>query len=359
MFKKLPMTSDEFYRSILSESITALKMNTFFDNFDEHRFNFDGKDHSKEWKIHERFFYFDWFFKNMLHLFDAYSSLKDEGSKKLYLHLIAFRLASHFSVKLPVDFLNEKSCSEYEHIEMYSESSLEFKGLFGRLKHFDFNFENKRYVVDCISLRYYLQRKQYFFERDDILIKPEIDDYVIDGGACLGDTAAVFSNAVGSNGRVYAFDPVKEHLTILQYNINQFPLKNVIAMPYGLSNENINAEPITLNAYAPGFNPRNIIVPLRTIDSLVKNGDIDKIDFIKLDVEGYEMDTLLGATQSIDEFQPKLAISLYHKPNDIFELITYIKNNYSFYDLYIDHYTIHKEETVLYCYPRKNLKHSS
>ncbi|MEW8382582.1 MAG: FkbM family methyltransferase, partial [Candidatus Thiodiazotropha taylori] len=121
--------------------------------------------------------------------------------------------------------------------------------------------------------------------------------------------------------------------------------------PYGLSNENIDAEPITLNGYAPGFSPNNITVPLRTIDSLVDSGEIEKVDFIKLDVEGYELDVLLGAAQSIQKFQPKLAISLYHKPNDIFELITYIRDTYPFYHLHIGHYTIHNEETVLYCAP--------
>jgi hypothetical protein len=47
MFNNLPTNSDEFYATILTESINALKVNTFFDNFDRDRFNFDGKDHSR------------------------------------------------------------------------------------------------------------------------------------------------------------------------------------------------------------------------------------------------------------------------------------------------------------------------
>ncbi|MCG8074388.1 MAG: FkbM family methyltransferase [Candidatus Thiodiazotropha taylori] len=351
MFEKLPATPDDFYQDIIGESLTAIKVNTFYDNFDAQRFNYDGVDRSMEWMAHERVVYFDWFYKNAVNLANAYSLLEDDKSKSLYLHIIAYRLASHFSVKLPVDFLDEKSIAEYQNIEVSTESELEFTGAFGKLKHFDFVYDNKRYLVDCLGLSYYLQRKQYFYDRDGVSIKPEADDVVIDGGACLGDSAAVFSNAVGENGKVYAFDPVKDHLDILQYNISQFPLKNVVAMPYGLSNENIDAEPITLNGYAPGFSPNNITVPLRTIDSLVDSGEIEKVDFIKLDVEGYEMDVLLGAAQSIQKFQPKLAISLYHKPNDIFELTTYIRDTYPFYHLHIGHYTIHNEETVLYCAP--------
>lgn len=352
MFENLPATPDEFYQEIISESLTAIKLNTFYDNFDEQRFNYDGVDRSKEWMAHERVVYFDWFYKNVLDLSNAYSVLQDAKSKSLFLHIIAFRLASHFSVKIPVEFLDDRSIIEYQRKEVFTESKLEFTGAFGKLKHFDFEYENKRYVVDCLGLIYYLQRKQYFFERDGVSVKPEEDDFVIDGGACLGDSAAVFSNTVGVNGKVYAFDPVKEHLDILEYNINQFPLKNVIAMPYGLSDNVVDAEPISLNGYAPGFNPGNSIVPLRTIDSLIDNGEIERVDFIKLDVEGYEKSVLLGASRTIQKFHPKLAISIYHKPNDIFELITYIHSTYPFYTLHIGHYTIHNEETVLYCSPQ-------
>jgi hypothetical protein len=44
-------------------------------------------------------------------------------------------------------------------------------------------------------------------------------------------------------------------------------------------------------------------------------------------------------------------VSLYHKPNDLFEIVAFVKENFPFYSMYIDHYTIHGEETVLYCKP--------
>jgi hypothetical protein len=120
-------------------------------------------------------------------------------------------------------------------------------------------------------------------------------------------------------------------------------------MPYGLSDKNVVAEPMVLNQYAPGFRSGNNPVPLRSIDFLVNTKDIAKIDFIKLDVEGAELDSIRGARDSILRFKPKLAISLYHKPNDLFEIILYIKDKFPFYSCYVDHYTIHAEETVLYC----------
>jgi FkbM family methyltransferase len=182
-----------------------------------------------------------------------------------------------------------------------------------------------------------------------VAIAPAPGDAVIDGGACTGDTAAVFSNAVGPTGHVYSFDPVADHLKILEHNTKQFSYRNVTVMPYGLSDQNIFAEPIVLHGYAPGFSSRDERVPLRSIDFLVKHNEIARIDFLKLDVEGAEMASLRGAKESIQRFKPKLAISLYHKPNDLFEIILHIKREFPFYTCYVDHYTIHAEETVLYC----------
>ncbi|MDB5991207.1 MAG: putative metyltransferase, partial [Herbaspirillum sp.] len=54
MFNILPNTLDEFYTSVLTAAISSLKLNTYFDNFDAGRFNYDGIDHSLEFDIHGR-----------------------------------------------------------------------------------------------------------------------------------------------------------------------------------------------------------------------------------------------------------------------------------------------------------------
>jgi FkbM family methyltransferase len=260
-------------------------------------------------------------------------------------------LGSRFSVNLPLSF--RAGNREAEHLKLHKNtiSSIETSGFKGKLKHYDFTFEDKKYCVDCNGLKHYLHRKQYFLNRGSVSVQPELGDYVIDGGACLGDTACVFSNAVGERGMVFSFDPVQQHLDVLEHNISQFSINNVWKMPFCLGNEDIDAEPIRLSGYAPAFKVDDSTVPMRKIDSLVKSGDIKRVDFIKLDVEGFEMQVLLGATQTINKFKPKLALSLYHKPDDMFELIAYIKLHHPFYQYYIGHYTIYLEETVLYCDP--------
>lgn len=349
-FSLLP-SDGEFYESIIVNSLHAIKANRYSDNFDKQRFNLDGSDHSAEFDPGRRALYFDWFFRNYERLYLAYSHLDNEVSKRLFLFLIAYRLGGHLSVRLPVPFATKTTEYEaYKRLEIAQPSIIELNGMFGKLNHYDFKFREHRYTIDGVGLEYYLFRRQYFYSSDGITIGAEHGDIVIDGGAWLGDTALVFSNAVGVNGKVYAFEPVADHLAVLKYNVSQFPIENVICMPYGLSDANVSADPVVLTRYDPGFSLENEQqIPLCSIDHLINSGTIDKIDFIKLDVEGAELPALRGARESIRNFKPKLAISLYHRPNDLFEIIIFIKEKFPFYGCYIDHYTIHQEETVLYC----------
>jgi hypothetical protein len=67
-----------------------------------------------------------------------------------------------------------------------------------------------------------------------------------------------------------------------------------------------------------------------------------------MDIEGAEMPALGGAIETIRKFKPKLAISVYHRTQDLYEVPQLIKNIDSRYKFYLGHYTIYKEETVLF-----------
>jgi len=350
MFPTLPKSPTELKNIVLSESVNSLKMNTFFDNFDSERFNYDGADRSKTFNTGERVYWLSWFFENYEKLFEAFNLLNGERSKKLFLNLLAFRIGGHHSVRVETPFdENDASFEIYKSTEKYTDSNLPAVGAFGKLRHYDFSFNNRHYIVDCLGLKYYLFRRQYFLNDDEVRIEPKEGDYVIDAGACLGDTAVVFGKAVGRTGKVFAFDPVENHLEVLRHNIDQNPDCSIEAMPFGLSDVDVDCPPIKLQTYNPGFNIRNQSVPLKCLDSLVMDGVIPKIDFVKMDIEGAELSAIKGSASSIRRFRPNLAISLYHKPTDIFEIPSYIAKEFPFYEMYIEHYTIHAEETVLYC----------
>ena len=107
--------------------------------------------------------------------------------------------------------------------------------------------------------------------------------------------------------------------------------------------------------------PASILTPLMpggnqaetlTIDDLVARENLARVDFIKMDIEGAELAALQGARHTIQRFKPKLAISVYHRPHDLFEVPRLIQQLNESYEFFLDHHTIHQEETVLYARAR-------
>jgi FkbM family methyltransferase len=345
-------SSQEFLDKVLGESIAALKTNHFTDNFDHGTFSADGVDRSKIFDIGEKIFYFKWLFNNLENIFCAYNLLSDEQSKNLFINLIQYRLVGHHCFKIPLDFdLVGPSYEEYKLIEKCCSSPSKLKGTegFRDIRHYELEVNGKTLVADTMGFEYILYRKQYFYERDGISIQPSEGDHIIDAGACTGESTAVFSHIAGEQGEVYAFDPIADHLEILEQNVAQFSNSNVQIFPFGVSDVNHYSDPLKVNGYSPGFRADWAQLPMRTIDSLVSGGLIARIDFIKMDVEGSEAKALRGSRESISKFKPKLAISVYHEHNDIFELVHLVKHLFPFYNqFHLGHYSIQRGETVLY-----------
>lgn len=88
-------------------------------------------------------------------------------------------------------------------------------------------------------------------------------------------------------------------------------------------------------------------IDVTSIDSCL-NGKDEKVPFIKLDIEGAELEALKGARETIIRDKPDLAICIYHKDEDIVEIPKYILKLNPDYELYIRHYSWAAWETVLY-----------
>ena len=74
----------------------------------------------------------------------------------------------------------------------------------------------------------------------------------------------------------------------------------------------------------------------------------DEVTFIKLDVEGAELKALQGAEKTIRRCRPRLAVSVYHKLEDMIEIPDYILSLHNDYRLYLRHYQMSSCETILY-----------
>jgi hypothetical protein len=70
-----------------------------------------------------------------------------------------------------------------------------------------------------------------------------------------------------------------------------------------------------------------------TLDDFVKEHNIERVDFIKIDTEGSEREIIKGARETIKNFKPRMAIAAYHLPDDkevIPELVLSIRDDYRF-----------------------------
>ena len=76
--------------------------------------------------------------------------------------------------------------------------------------------------------------------------------------------------------------------------------------------------------------------------------DGQRASYIKMDIEGAEMEALQGAHDTINKFRPKLAISVYHKEDDLWNIPYYLHEKYPWYKFYLRHYTTITTETILY-----------
>jgi FkbM family methyltransferase len=193
--------------------------------------------------------------------------------------------------------------------------------------------------------------EQYFFDRDGISIQPELGDFAIDAGGCFGDTALAFAIAVGSEGKVYSFEPMPDLRDVFIGNARRNPALAERIELFERAIFDISGKTLTFANLAAGSRPQpGGTVPVETIsiDDFVRVNQVPKIDFIKMDIEGSEREALNGAVETIRRFKPKLAISAYHRPDDLLLLPPLIQTIEPSYKLYFDHYTIHAEESVIF-----------
>jgi len=135
--------------------------------------------------------------------------------------------------------------------------------------------------------------------------------FVLDVGAFIGTHTLAFSNMVRPSGKVFSFEPRKEIYAVLTENVSE-NCENVIAKNIGLGSEEskvdlqyldtgdaINFGGLDLDDKTVN-NALTYQVKILTIDSL----DLEKIDFIKIDVEGMEYEVLAGAIKSISKLKP-------------------------------------------------------
>ena len=185
--------------------------------------------------------------------------------------------------------------------------------------------------------------------RYDSIVEPKLGDIVFDIGAYVGDTALWFSKAVGPQGKVFAFEPEPRNFEKLKANLERNKVTNVIPLKLALSE---NEEEMQVSS-AAGLSlitqtGTGLSVKVTTIDNFVEANKLPRVDFIKMDVEGHELKVLKGAQETIENFKPSLALSAYHRGDDLIKLPKFLLELNPNYRFYLRHCTSIWGETVLY-----------
>lgn len=230
-------------------------------------------------------------------------------------------------------------------------------------KYFDKNIQEykKAYQLldDEFSRHVYLEKMKKVFLASDIsgVVSPYAEEYFdekivltdnemfIDCGGFDGDTSIKFAEWCDGKYRgIVIFEPElckKESIA-----------KNMGSYQYELYQLGVWSKHTELYFDAKGTNSSHISkkkgkyrIETAALDETVYN---KKPTFIKMDIEGAEQEALKGCKKIIQDYKPKLAICIYHKPEDLFEIPIMIKEMNPEYKLYVRQYADAWYDTVLY-----------
>lgn len=254
----------------------------------------------------------------------GYQLLEDQMSQEIFLKRLSI-LAS---------YADYSSYKEYCKLSQFP-SSLPIEK-----KKFASNFENEMYF-------------------NNELVKLQNLNNLVDCGAFDGDSLLQWKIQMKkenlAEGKAYCFEPDEANFKNLQANVKGY--KNVEIFNLGVWNSETTLEfassETTFVTESCVVEQSDDKVIRNTGNTYIKANSIDnviypeKIDVIKMDVEGSEANALIGAKKTIQKWHPQLIISAYHKSGDLYNLPILIKELCPQYKLYLRQYSFSWSETVL------------
>jgi len=275
----------------------------------------------------------------------AYRLFEDQMSRVLVVKLLAYRILGNRHVRLPRNnpqyWELRRSLGKY--VEKYN--AIPGVPVLGSLDLC--NIEGVRLYTHPLGLlgRYLLE--QYRCPRAGIGAGP--GDIVVDAGGGFGDTALHFAQHAA---KVFCFECIPANIVILQQNLALNPDLGAKIALVQKALWSRSGEKLVFEENGPGSRVASgelgVEVETETIDDFVEANSVGRVDFIKMDIEGAEPDALAGAERTIRKYRPRLAICVYHDLNHLASIPNWVAGLGLGYRFWLDHFTIHLEETVLF-----------
>lgn len=238
-----------------------------------------------------------------------------------------------------MDFKEDYSCN----VELYRQTytllaDKKSKEIFTKLINFKISFDYS--FMEGFTNNH---AEQYF----DKEILPSLKNILfVDGGGYVGDTAKEVIKNYPDYKKIYLIEPIKENLRIAKRDLAEHP--NIHFIEAGLSNKKEQLFFHEEKSFSALYKAGSQSVQVDTIDNIIK----ERVDYIKLDIEGAELEAIEGAAQTIHSYNPILAICIYHKAEDWYRVPQRVLQIQSNYKIYLRHYMEGIFESVMYFIPK-------
>jgi FkbM family methyltransferase len=234
-----------------------------------------------------------------------------------------------------------------KHIEQFEEAYASLADAFS--KKVFINVLNAK-ISGNFDLYMEIMSKTEYFD-DDVVLLSE-NEVFLDVGAYKGNAVLEFARKTQNKyDGIIACEPDQQTRAALQTVLEKNNIRKVEIHNKGLWNQHEimhfsdgrEGGSRIAEGSAATFPTNSIEVD--TIDSILSGG---RVTYISMDIEGAEHNAILGAKQTIKKWKPKMAVCVYHKREDLFDLLLLLKSFVPEYKFHMRHYTENQTETVLY-----------
>ncbi|MCI8535114.1 MAG: FkbM family methyltransferase [Hungatella sp.] len=256
-----------------------------------------------------------------------YKQLLTQGFEKAQI----FNMREYF-FRVPLSYL-EDHIEEYKKAYRMLQEETSKQVYLARMK--------RSFIIGDLSEVISPHEKEYF----DEMIKLTQEEVFIDCGGFDGDTSIKFLEMCqGRYKDIVIFEPEACKKNAIE--------KNLMEYRYELYQMGVWSKSTILNFYALGTD--SSFVTDKESDYMIDVVSLDEAiydkrpTFIKMDIEGSEQEAIKGCQNILKDYKPKLAVCLYHKPDDLFNIPLLIKKINPTYQLYIRQYGNSRTGTILY-----------
>lgn len=215
------------------------------------------------------------------------------------------------------------------------------------------DFLSKKVFFNVIKYRLTLDRKylakisgdvaSVYFDKSIYNLSDK--EVFIDGGAFDGDTVELFMKAVNNKfKKIYCFEPDDKSYLDLKNFVDKINNKKIKITKYGLGSKIESVYFTNDGSLGSKISAKGKKIKIVSMDKYIK----DNITLVKLDIEGYEKDALMGFKKTMLESGPKLTICVYHKITDLWEIPLFIRKINPNYKIYLRHYSPFLLDTICY-----------